>query len=173
MKIVFLDFDGVLNNHDYLYGLGDNPLATGSDDQIDPKAVAKLNRIYRETGAVVVVSSTWRLTRTVPELRQLLRSKGLRLEVIGKTPAHIGRGPVVFADRRGEEIHWWLTNAEEYGVEVESFVILDDDSDMQPYMDRLVKTTFQTGLLEEHVDRAIALLKTPMPLVVFPSRALL
>jgi hypothetical protein len=81
-----------------------------------------------------------------------------------KTP-----GGIYAAEARGQEIQAWLDGAPRYGIEVESFVILDDDSDMVHLADRLVKTSFETGLLDEHVDRAIAMLVAAPPLLVTPD----
>ena len=54
----------------------------------------------------------------------------------------------------GDEIASWLHGR----PEVESFVVLDDDSDMTAVQDRHVKTSFDGGLLDEHVERAIQML---------------
>lgn len=57
---------------------------------------------------------------------------------------------------RGKEIKSWLDNWN--GDPVESFVIIDDDNDMNPFMDRLVQTSFNKGLQQKNVDKAIKLL---------------
>jgi hypothetical protein len=57
---------------------------------------------------------------------------------------------------RGEEIQQWMGAN---GVKPEDIAILDDDSDMGDLTPRLVQTTFQYGLLDEHVEWAIRLLK--------------
>jgi len=43
--------------------------------------------------------------------------------------------------------------------EVESFVILDDGSDMEMHKSRLVQTNCEEGLLDEHVDLAIRIVE--------------
>jgi predicted mannosyl-3-phosphoglycerate phosphatase (HAD superfamily) len=50
MKIIFLDIDGVLNNYNTL----------GEGLNWESNAVKILKRIIKETGAKVVLSSTWR-----------------------------------------------------------------------------------------------------------------
>lgn len=45
------------------------------------------------------------------------------------------------------------------GEDITSFVILDDDSDMEPHMDKLVKTDYRKGLQDEEVQKAIRILK--------------
>ena len=112
---------------------------------IDPAAVELLNRLVASTGAKVVISSSWRVCRTLEQIQDDLRSRGFVGEVIGATPSIIGH--------RGHEIAAWLT---EHGPA--SFVILDDDSDMAHLKPRLVRTTFARGLQLEHIETARALL---------------
>lgn len=155
-RIVFLDFDGVLVNHKSWH-VRSNGHATG-----DPSCVEALNRITAKTGAEIVVSSTWRLGTPVAELRGILKSWGVEASVIGATPClirDIRRNGVELAaaEPRGKEIQKWL---DEHGQrwEIESFVILDDDSDMAHLMPFLVNTQFDTGLTMADAERAIAIL---------------
>lgn len=148
MKIIFLDFDGVLNSHKWIEA-NQHLFESGQlfmHKHLDHDAVARVDKICRETGAKVVISSTWRRFNTLPQLQAILKRHGFTGEVISTTP--ILGGP------RGNEIARWLRAA----GPVESFVIIDDDSDMADLMDRLVRTTFDTGLQDEHVDTAISLL---------------
>lgn len=47
--------------------------------------------------------------------------------------------------------------------EVKNYVILDDDSDMLlSQKEHFVKTSWNTGLLEEHTEQAIKILTTPL-----------
>lgn len=159
MRIVFLDFDGVLNSHAFV---ARRPIEEhGKHIGLDPLAIERLNRLLREASAEVVVSSTWRHRRDCAQLQTVLTEKGFVGKVLGKTPRYL--------KNRGEEIQAWLYDAPNYGIEVESFVILDDDSDMAHLMDRLIKTTFDDGLLDEHVDRAVTMLCEPQPLLVLPQ----
>ena len=148
MKIIFQDFDGVLNSHKWI---GANQHLFKAQQlfmhtDVDPEAVARLQRIVDATGAKVVVSSTWRLFNSLASLRATLAKAGFDGEVIGKTP-QLG-GP------RGLEIQEWLNN----NGPIESFVILDDDSDMVHLKNKLVQTSFDDGLQDEHVEAAIKLL---------------
>ena len=90
------------------------------------------------------------------ELREILKRWGVAADVIGKTPQCLGRDGNQFAEHeRGIEIEKWLSS---YPRDVESFVILDDDSDMVHLTPRLVKTEFDDGLTEAHADQAIEML---------------
>jgi hypothetical protein len=68
--------------------------------------------------------------------------------------ALIGKTPTDFKGHRGTEIDTWLKNH----PSVDKFVIIDDDDDMEPHMDRLVQTHPDLGMNEKDADKAILLL---------------
>jgi len=143
MKIVFLDIDGVLVNKQY------SALQAKDMRKFDPDCVKQLNRLLEAGDANVVVSSTWRLGYTsLQDLQHMLWDQGVACDVVGTTPQLDGV--------RGEEIQEWLDVSD---LDIESFVILDDDSDMAHLLPFLVKTTFDRGLIAEHVDRALEVLR--------------
>jgi hypothetical protein len=130
MKILFLDFDGVLNcKDDFLGTLGK------VRDVINPIFRFRLNEIVQATGAQIVVSSAWRQSHTIPELQRFCGQK-----VIDKTPID-GQG-------RGEQIKLWLKENDF----VEHYVVIDDDAfdivDVIPE-GNFVHTSFEHGLTEE------------------------
>jgi hypothetical protein len=148
MKIIFLDIDGVLNSRKWAEAhIEQHP----SDhrfmrEKLDKDAVARVQKIIDATGAKVVISSTWRILNSLESIKKILSDHGLRGDVIGVTPQQ--------CLNRGSEIQEWLTEH----APIDSFVILDDDDDMAHLMDRLVDTSFETGLQDEHVEQAIQLL---------------
>lgn len=148
-KIIFLDCDGVLNSLTFLKANQPIP-CVGSENWrqhwIDPMAMAVLNKVIEITGAYVVISSTWRIGAKIEQLQSDFAAKGFIGEIVGKTPNLAERN-----NRRGKEIDSWLKEHNFTG----QFVIIDDDSDLEPYMDRWVKTTWYRGLLEEHIDDII------------------
>lgn len=150
MKFVFLDFDGVLNYRAFLASCGDRKAI----NMIDPSRVALVERLCREAGAQVVISSTWRLLYKLPVLRDVLRARGLTARVIGATPClpHMDRG---------DEIALWLTR---HGG-ADGIAILDDDVDMGALRPWLVRTSFEAGITEYHVDQALDVLATAAPTV--------
>jgi hypothetical protein len=153
MKILFLDIDGVLNSHAFWRRLKDEKKII-QDHKLDLLAIERLNQITDETGAKIVVSSTWRLpyvwNKQLDMLVTRLQKSGIKGEIIGMTPDHQKQYG------RGGEIQDWMDHC---GLQIDSFVILDDDSDMDHLMDHLVKTQFSDGLQELHVEAAIRILE--------------
>lgn len=157
MKLIFLDFDGVINSHEYMFFNREKWESRDDSEMIDSDALILLNKIIEETEAKVVISSSWRLHFEIEELKGFLSKKGFIGEVIDKTSDgfwidkenHI-------SSQRGHEIQKWLY--EHSKSNIESFVILDDNSDMVHLMPYLVQTTWQYGLQEEHVRKAIEIL---------------
>jgi hypothetical protein len=154
MKVIFLDIDGVLNSGKYIKALDgafDDP-----KNQMDPEAIKLINRLTDSTGAKLVVSSTWRLAfiksaDPVGQLAICMRSYGLTGEVIDMTNQCAGSS-------RGVEIQGWLDNKYTQ-LGIDKFVIIDDDSDIDHLRKYLVKTKFEFGLQEEHINQAIDMLK--------------
>ncbi len=142
MKLIFLDFDGVLNNP------GCYAIASGERVPAHQPAVDALNHITRSTGALIVVSSTWRYMGLMP-CREKLHEWGVEAGVIDCTP----RLP---DETRGAEIANWLQDYERH--KIQSFVILDDDKDMDGLSVRLVQTQGHVGLTMADAERAIAML---------------
>lgn len=139
MKIIFLDIDGVLNSSNWAL----REKESGRDPQwslfnnFDLDAIAVLNEVVERTEAKVVISSSWRLFHPLGHIIGLLKKHGFKGEVIDRTPDRT-KQPY----RRGNEIQDWL----DAHPEVQKFVIIDDDSDMEHLMPKLVQTTWQDGL---------------------------
>jgi hypothetical protein len=170
MRVLFLDIDGVLNSAEYMRDRRTRRRPT--PHPIDATTVPRLNSITDRTGAAIVVSSTWRLApegnyaTPTDRMRDILSTHGVTGDVIGCTPYlihNVGDGPMVVQRARGDEIQAWMDCWESFGVElnediVESFAILDDGSDMAHLRPWLVQTTWDRGLQDEHVERAVSLL---------------
>jgi len=169
MKIIFLDFDGVLNSAPFLEREGwfEGPLtqrehkfmcehASSNVDfsdlrMIDRTKVMLLNQIIERTIAQVVISSSWRLGRDVNDLIDALKFHGFVGEVIGMTPE-------LSHAIRGEEIDSWMYDQMLLPDKDITFVILDDDNDMGTLRGNLVKTSMKYGLTPYDVERAIMML---------------
>lgn len=155
MKIIFLDIDGVLNFN------GCRDLVGGVYFVNDDK-IRLLKQIIDKTDAKIVLSSTWRLgwfdrdnhiksEIAVDFIKLETKLKEFNIEFLSRTP-------ITYERHRGTEIDMWLKKWS--GELIESFVILDDDIDMSPYMDKLVHTSWKTGLCKKDVDLAIKILNT-------------
>lgn len=135
MKIIFLDVDGVLNNHfDYqTYGF----------NYIDSGLVEILKTIVAATGSEIVISSTWRLSENdLSLIRANLRYK--RLDFIDVTP-DLRKLP------RAEEIKSWLKN----NPQVVKYAILDDNEDAGLGLEGFFKTDYYVGLTNEIAEKVI------------------
>jgi len=126
MKIIFLDIDGVLNSMDYLHAYYAVQESRKEDikhfdkygDCFDPRCCMHLESIIRQTNAKIVISSVWRFSG-LSVMQQMWRDRGIFGEVIDITPSIVN-------SVRGAEIEAWLSTHKD----VESHVILDDDTDM-------------------------------------------
>lgn len=155
MRIIFLDIDGVLNNRLWIQELSRQP--DPNPYLFDPKNVEALNHIIEMTEANIVISSAWRHGKKLNWLRKHLRKQGVKGHVLGVTPDG-WNNLKSFPDNwvRGHEIELWLQkNTDGRAV----FVILDDDDDMGPLMDKLVQTSMERGLTMAEAARAINILK--------------
>lgn len=164
MKIIILDFDGVLNANTYLENRirlwQKNPVQYYYKDKFgvvfDPKAVRNLERLVKNTGAKIVVSSTWR-KQGLKTMKDLFRHRKIDAEIIDVTPVLEPTSLLLYGnDIRGIEIENWLSGH----PQVENYVIIDDDSDMLPeQMSHFVQTDSGIGLAEEKAyEKALQIL---------------
>jgi hypothetical protein len=142
-KVIFLDIDGVMNS-----------VGSPFDDRrgvtsfLAPGNIEVLNQIVRATGAVVVVTSTWRLTMSIEQLRAHFADSGCVAEVVDITPD-------LDAYRRDRKIRAWLTAQRQ---PPRRYVILDDDREMDDLPGRLVRTDQMVGLSPRELPQVLALL---------------
>lgn len=138
-KIIFLDIDGVLVTPE-----------SGMKRTADMNCVYHLNNLVGNTGAKVVVSSSW---RGRPDLQNKFIEWGCAFEVIGETPRieHKTVGGVLQTVERGYEIQKWLDDNKK---PLDRFVILDDDADMVHLKEYLIQTDYNVGLTEDKAFRA-------------------
>ena len=156
-RLIYLDRDGVITLELERPGVDGATAYKFSDVSRD--AIERLNRICDVTGAVVVVSASRRTNRPLNVLQLELYEAGLRHHVVGKTPAFVEYGK---EQLRGMEILADLLSR----WPVESYVVLDDGAGglmrLKELHPRIVKTTSVGGLEDEHVERAVELLNTPI-----------
>ena len=149
MKVIFLDFDGVLNSAKYLLN------HEGYGVVIDPERMRLLKQIVDTTGARVVLSTSWRehwekdptkCNNTGVLINDIFGNCGL--QIWDKTPE--------LHTRREIEIKSWLDKH----PEVKNFVVLDDRLLSAPYLNgHAIKTSnYFDGLDELDVQKAIDIL---------------
>ncbi len=148
MKVLFLDFDGVLNSDLYVRAHPSGGVV------IDPSRLELLSRIVARTGARIVLTTSWRdHWDPAPERRDAVGEEIVRifgtagLAVFGKTPR--------LGDRE-KEIAAWLGEH----PETEAFAVLDD----RPYEEGFLRGSFvltsglRHGLDGEDAEKAIRIL---------------
>ena len=146
-NIVFLDIDGVVNtiqidtkpykNKRRKQGKFYFDICSPGDKRISNRqAIMWLNKLCIETKAEIVISSTWRISLDLEELKETLINSGLlpEIKVIGTTP-------LLNDQIRGEEINAYLQE----NKDISAFVILDDDVDMGDLKEYLVQTNTYVG----------------------------
>lgn len=156
--LVFLDIDGVLNSKPwFLQQRESGAVATelmGLYD-LDPAACGLLQRLCEETGAGLVIVSTWRLYHPQEVLAELLTQRGVTAPILGMTPDLSRLEERSYKHQRGAEVQWWLDQLAPEIRAATRFVILDDVNDYgEDLQGSLVQTSMGTGLLPQHVQRA-------------------
>jgi len=150
MKVIFLDFDGVLNSEKYLRAQNEHGVI------IDPSRMALLKQIVDKTGARIVLSTSWRehWSKSPDQCNETGRAinrifEGYGLQIVDKTPK--------LCSGREDEIKAWLDRH----PSVTNFVVLDDGFLGADFLkNRFVKTSkYKKGLDEEEVKKAIEILK--------------
>ena len=155
-KLIFLDIDGVLNNQ--LYYTSGRADERDFRTNIDPVSVGFLNTLIKNTDAKVIVTSTWRLGRTVGELQKILDDEGFTGEIIDRTK-DLRRGNEGDSILRGNEILCYMKeHPEVLGCsysDYRHYVIFDDDTDML-YWHRynFIKTDPYCGLTPSNIYEA-------------------
>lgn len=131
-KLIFLDFDGVLNDPYYLCFLRDKQDEWG---EIDEKRLKILKDICNKTGAELVLSSSWNMRKGVKEF---FERNGFKVT-----------GSLGWYQNRGETICKWIFDhcdewLEDDNIQGMQYAILDDEK----------STYFQEGLnlsLDKHL----------------------
>lgn len=139
MKVLFLDFDGVINTQskdggDLTLPLLDYEGKYTSVTRWNPKCIKpflELCKLCADKGYKIVISSSWRLLGGAKEFNEYFRTY-FRIPFIHdiKEDLVIGITPRRADGERGLEIKEWLNR-----YEVEDYIIIDDDVwDIYPYI---------------------------------------
>lgn len=133
MKVIFLDVDGVLNSDEYIARtIKEKTLGIFAD--VDTNKIRLLQQAIQSTGANIVLSTSWRYSKRIGSLKELLGLYGIYTDSI----------PCINQER-GTEIRAWLNEH----PEVEDYVILDDevhDTFDDEMMEKLIKVSEKEGI---------------------------
>ena len=179
-KILFLDFDGVLNNEptliqrsklnydlelDYISNV---PIKSTSDSYslfFNEVCWTNLSAIIKCFNQIpnlkIVLSTSWRNMKTLEEWNyQFSLIEGWNFDIIDKTPQYLNCNEMVeiiggfkSTNCRGKEIQFWLDNNKDM---VDNYCILDDECDMlieQQY--NFVQTDLNFGFTESDIEKVL------------------
>ena len=179
-NIVFLDFDGVLNNEptliqrsklnydlelDYISNV---PIKSTSDSYslfFNEVCWTNLSAIIKCFNQIpnlkIVLSTSWRNMKTLEEWNyQFSLIEGWNFDIIDKTPQYLNCNEMVeiiggfkSTNCRGKEIQFWLDNNKDM---VDNYCILDDECDMlieQQY--NFVQTDLNFGFTESDIEKVL------------------
>ena len=135
MKAIFLDIDGVLNSRR-------TPNPRKLPYVVQPDLLARLRRVLEQTGAQVVLTSTWRY-----DPAGLFSAKRWGIPFVDVIPDLPDR------PRRDEILAWLDAHAE-----VDRFAVIDDEDDELDELP-LFQPSPATGLTDDVADRVAAYLK--------------
>lgn len=145
MKIIFLDIDGVLNNHTTLIPWG-----------FDNECIKYFNWILQKTDAKIIISSAWRYLiidgqMTLKGFETMMRTHGINClnRVIGLTTLD----DIIF--EREDQIKLWISVKKE---SIEKFIIIDDCWEFPTYKNNFVHTDGYYGLTFKDAEKAIQIL---------------
>lgn len=143
MKVIFLDFDGVIN--DYF-----------TFNMVNTQNVAVLKRIMYETDAKIVVTSSNKYAfQNANSLSQMEQTAYYRyMQQLEERGVHIfDLTPDIDGDREHEILEYLKDHPE-----IEQFLILDDDYIIEALKDHQIFLDLQSGLREKHIIPSIRIL---------------
>lgn len=148
-KIIFLDFDGVLNKHDVT--------SVNDDRAILPECIAEINHILGSTFAQIVIISNWAQIFTFEQLSDRLYKKGLLENAILdsiKVKELNSNGNLVNGLEKDKFINDYINDNK-----IENYVIIDDNINSTILDEtKIVKTGTFVGITKEDSQKAIKIL---------------
>jgi hypothetical protein len=143
MKVLFLDFDGVLN-------IFPSPSRSG---EFDKEACYNLEMLLNKVPDLkIVVCSSWR-AYGYDAVKDILKSNSIDprrvFDITGdeKSPDS--------DNHRGYQVECWLKR----NPKVKTFAIVDDGSDFEHFKKQFVKTNKYNGLSQDNVETILQILK--------------
>lgn len=168
-KVIFLDFDGVLNTENYqaqLYRDG-KPQWDDFGQVFDPEAIENLKMVLDAVpDALLVINSSWKL-EGFGKMKELWKKRGLPGRIHGITPDYVpdllnidleDYDNIAMLAGKGNEVKQWLDENVPEGCR---YVILDDMPDFLPEQTPYhICTDPRVGLTVEDAVKAIQLLNS-------------
>lgn len=163
-KILFLDFDGVLNTGKYQNQLKNNGQKMADEFGLclfDPEAVENLKTILDAVPEVlIVITSSWKDAYGTNAVRRMWKERGLPGKIHSMTRVCMDLFPDLESDEmppiKGPEVKQWL---EEHNMKGCQYVILDDVNDfLSEQKSHLVLVNDSVGLTIEDAERAIGIM---------------
>ena len=150
-KVIFLDFDGVMDTeyYDQILISEGKPINDEYGLVFDPSSIRNLKRIVEETYADIVVTSTWKYMMSYADILDMWKARELPGFVTDVTPNLPG------CRCRGDEIDAWLEDCKDEC----QYVILDDlgaDNFHTHQIPWLLVVNPYYGIDEVIADRAIS-----------------
>lgn len=149
MKIIFLDFDGVISTYEKGW-------------RFDVEKIELLKEIVDKTDAKIVVTSSWKRGFTevdnfIKSFYNKPRNKDLKnITIFDWFANSIYDITDNNGSWRGDEIQRWI---DKHNEEIESYVILDDDSDFRDnQLFNFVQTDTYEGITSREVKLCIKIL---------------
>ena len=162
-KILFLDFDGVLNTNHYqsLLQYKGKPWQDEYGAFFDPNAVKQLKRIIDATCADIVIESSWKYLG-LDAMKELWKVRNLPGRVVDITPSSVSDEYLLknldttMFHCKGMEIASWLSEQANqdirYAIIDDEYVILDSQ------LPHFILTNPYEGITEEQANKAISIL---------------
>lgn len=151
MKLVFLDFDGVINTRTWSERNKKICFLSEEDGKVgDFQAICWLNELCKKTDAKIVLTTIWRINNSLSSLKKILYNSGLNkdIEIVGCTPIHANRF-------RKEEIEEYLS--EHKDLNILNYVILDDE-EIFGHEEHMVKCNIDYGFKFPEFQKALIIL---------------
>jgi hypothetical protein len=153
-KVIFLDFDGVLNTMYYQWFLQSSGKAYIDEygSCFDPNAVEQLKRIIDKTGADIVVESTWKYLG-LDAMNKLWQIRNLPGKIIDITPDIPTTPPC-----KGIEIKQWIIDNVSTNEKLR-YIILDDEYVItESQLENFILINPYEGITDDVASRAISIL---------------
>ena len=149
-SFIFLDIDGVLNS-EYTRFAPSCGYGPATWDGMSIHSIELLNTLVKQTGAKIILSSSWKHYRSVMFCQSHLNKYGLNVSINERTtnlPDH----------NHGKEIKHWI---KKNSWRIKSFVVFDDLVNVygHGFDDRIVLTSDQSGLNKSDVELASKILE--------------